>query len=53
MARLPQPGGDKGEWGSLLNDFLSQAHKSDGTLKDNIVTSGWRRWAILIKGCQQ
>ena len=39
MARLPQPGGDAGNWGSILNDYLVQSHKSDGTLKDNSVTS--------------
>lgn len=33
MARLPQVGADNGSWGSILNDFLSQAHASDGTLK--------------------
>lgn len=39
MARLPQPGGDSGKWGDVLNDYLSQSHKADGTLKDNAVTS--------------
>lgn len=39
MARLPQPGGDSGNWGDILNDYLSQALKSDGTIKDNAVTS--------------
>ncbi len=39
MARLPTPGSDNGTWGGILNDFLSQAHKADGTLKDNVVTS--------------
>ena len=39
MARLPQPGGDSGTWGNVLNDYLSQAHKVDGTLKDNAVTA--------------
>lgn len=39
MARLPQPGGDNGNWGNVLNDYLSQAHKPDGTLKDDSVTS--------------
>ncbi len=39
MPRLPQPGGDQGNWGRILNDYLSQAHKSDGTLKDNIVSA--------------
>lgn len=34
MARLPQPGGDKGNWGNILNDYLSAAHNPDGSLKD-------------------
>lgn len=34
MPRLPQPGSDQGEWGEILNDFLSQAHNADGSLKD-------------------
>lgn len=33
MARLPTPGGDEDNWGSILNDFLAVAHESDGTLK--------------------
>lgn len=33
MARLPQPGGDEGAWGDILNEFLAQAHNADGTLK--------------------
>lgn len=33
MARLPTPGGDTGNWGNLLNDFLSVSHNPDGTLK--------------------
>lgn len=37
MARLPQPGGDNGTWGAVLNDFLSQVHNSDGSLKDSVV----------------
>lgn len=38
MARLPQPGGDDGNWGTILNDYLLQAHAPDGTLKaDSIV----------------
>lgn len=40
MARLPQPGGDNGNWGTILNDYLSQIHKADGSLKDNVVTNG-------------
>lgn len=38
MARLPNPGGDVGSWGSILNDFLAQIHNSDGSLKDGAVT---------------
>lgn len=37
MARLPDPGGDSGVWGDVLNDFLATVHKTDGTLKDNSV----------------
>jgi lysophospholipase L1-like esterase len=33
MARLPTPGSDSGEWGSILNEFLLQEHNPDGTLK--------------------
>ena len=33
MARLPNVGGDDGNWGTLLNDFLSVEHNTDGTLK--------------------
>ncbi len=39
MARLPIPGADSGNWGQILNDYLTQAHNTDGTLKDNVVTS--------------
>ena len=39
MARLPQPGGDAGNWGDILNDYLNQSHKTDGTIKDNAVTA--------------
>ena len=39
MARLPQPGGDNGNWGEILNDFLAQSHTVDGSLKDDVVTS--------------
>lgn len=31
--RLPTPGGDDGQWGNLLNEYLSVAHNDDGTLK--------------------
>ena len=39
MSRLPQPGSDSGQWGQILNDFLSQVHNTDGTLKPSVVDS--------------
>ena len=36
--RLPTPGSDNGNWGTILNDYLSAAHKPDGLLRDNIVS---------------
>lgn len=39
MARLPIQGADRGIWGDILNDFLSQVHNPDGTLKSNTVTA--------------
>ena len=38
MARLPIPGADSGNWGQILNDYLSQSHKADGTFKDYVIT---------------
>lgn len=40
MTRLPTPGQDAGQWGTILNEYLSQVHKPDGSLKDNVVTAG-------------
>ena len=37
MARLPQVGGDTGNWGEVLNEYLSQTHSSDGSLKPGSV----------------
>ena len=34
MARLPQPGGDKGNWGDILNEYLSTSLNGDGSLKN-------------------
>ena len=39
MARLPTVGGDSGNWGSILNDFLAQSLNSDGSLKSTAVSS--------------
>ena len=38
MARLPIPGSDQGSWGQILNDYLSQSHNADGTVKPGVVT---------------
>ena len=39
MPRLPVPGSDAGQWGNILNEYLSQAHQPDGTLKSGVVTA--------------
>jgi hypothetical protein len=39
MARLPTPGSDNGVWGTVLNDFLSVGHNTDGTLKGAELTA--------------
>ena len=39
MPRLPHPGGDQGNWGTILNDYLSQAHNTDGSLKPASVST--------------
>jgi hypothetical protein len=39
MARLPVPGSDNDTWGNVLNDFLTQSHNADGTLKASAITS--------------
>lgn len=37
MARLPQPGGDDGQWGAILNDYLTQSLTTTGDLRSNVV----------------
>lgn len=37
MPRLPKPGQDQGQWGTILNDYLSQSHTDTGSLKPNSV----------------
>ena len=39
MSRLPTVGGDDNTWGNVLNDFLDQAHNSDGSLKGSAVSA--------------
>ncbi len=40
MANLPTVGGDSGNWGTILNAYLSQEHAADGThgLSSGLVT---------------
>ena len=38
MARLPTVGGDYGNWGTVLNEYLGTAHNADGTLKLDVKT---------------
>jgi hypothetical protein len=49
MARLPQPGSDSGQWGNILNDYLSQVHRSDGALKDGIISEAKLDSATVTK----
>jgi hypothetical protein len=39
MSRLPTVNGDNGTWGTVLNDFLSVAHTSGGTLEEGSVSN--------------
>jgi hypothetical protein len=50
MARLPQPGSDDGLWGSILNDFLTIEHDTDGSLK--IRTDGTFDGFVKTSGAQ-
>lgn len=40
MTRLPVPGGDSGNWGQILNDYLSVAHDANGALKQSAIAAG-------------
>ena len=37
MARLPQPGGDMGDWGDILNEYLRVVHDEEGRIKAGAV----------------
>ena len=39
MARLPSPGGDSGNWGTILNEYLAVSLNTDGTLKNSAVSA--------------
>jgi microcystin-dependent protein len=40
MARLPTVGGDNGNWGTILNEFLEVEHNTDGTHKSGGAPTG-------------
>lgn len=48
MARLPQPGGDSGSRGDILNGFLAVAHNADETLKDTGLSLEFR---LFVRPC--
>ena len=37
--RLPMPGGDDGDWGTILNDFLYVSHNPDGSLTNAAISA--------------
>jgi hypothetical protein len=37
--RLPVPGGDNGDWGNILNGFLTVSHNATGTLKTSALST--------------
>lgn len=39
MARLPVPGSDAGNWGTLLNEYLEVSHDTGGALKSSVVAN--------------
>ncbi|HEY8998953.1 MAG TPA: glycosyl hydrolase family 28-related protein [Candidatus Saccharimonadales bacterium] len=39
MARLPLVGGDNGDWGDVLNQFLGISHDADGSLSSSAVSA--------------
>jgi hypothetical protein len=49
MSRLPTPGQDNGSWGDILNDYLSQAHSADGSLKAGVVGASQVQDGVLPK----
>jgi hypothetical protein len=48
-ARLPTPGGDNGNWGDILNEFLNVSHDASGSLKTAAI-SGAGAEAATNKG---
>lgn len=53
MARLPVPGSDEGQWGDILNDYLSASHGADGALKGVAVVNAIPNGSIGAAKLQQ
>jgi hypothetical protein len=51
-ARLPKVGGDDGNWGQILNDFLSQSHNIDGSIKSTAAVTSVVGQTGIITGAQ-
>ncbi len=49
-ARLPTVGADNGNWGAVLNEFLSISHNSDGTLKNTMNVFNVKDYGALGDG---
>lgn len=50
MSRLPIVGGDTGNWGTILNDYLLVSHAADGTLNSNVVGATQANLPSLASG---
>lgn len=48
VARLPQPGGDDGDWGTILNDFLLVAHDNSGAIKSGAIADDTSTQRIAV-----
>lgn len=48
MARLPTIGGDKNNWGNVLNEYLSVSHNNDGTIRSDLLPSGFTRSVRIV-----
>jgi len=46
LARLPKPGGDAGNWGDVLNDFLAVSHDANGS----VTTAAIVKAGAMVKG---
>lgn len=50
MPRLPKIGGDANTWGQVLNEFLSAAHNTDGTIKTDCLPGKVETTTAILPG---